>query len=113
MLATSAPQVLPPAWQHVLEQIEASLAQTLRELHEREQALSISADSGRDAVWNDALARLGDRLAALDDCAGRAGRAVAAADEVLAQTAADIQQWRTAAERTRTSVADGADGAVS
>ena len=99
MLATSAPQVLPPEWQQVLEQIEASLAETLRDVGEREQALLTTIDSGRDVAWNEALARLGDRLAALDDCAGRAGRAVAATDDVLAVAVRDIEQWRTAARR--------------
>ena len=60
---------------------------------QRAQALP-AADTGRDAAWNKALARLGDRLAALDDCAARAGRAVAAADQTLAQAVADIEQWQ-------------------
>jgi len=109
----SAPQLLPPAWQLVLEQIGASLAETLRQAQQREQALPAPTDGGRDADWHAALARLGDRLAALQDGAERAGRAVAAADRTLAEVAADLEQWRSAAQSARTAVANGAGGAVS
>ena len=106
-----APPVLPPSWRQVLEKIEQSLAEAVRRVAEREQALPPApADvSGRDAACQKALARLDDRLAALDDCAGRAGRAAAAADAALANGAAGLERWLQAARK----VADGAGGAVS
>jgi hypothetical protein len=93
MPATPAPQVL--------EQIEASLTETLRQTEERGRAFPDSANSGRDAAWAATLLRLGDRLAALDDCVSRAGRAVAEADEALAAAAEDIHRWLAAARGAR------------
>jgi len=113
MAATPAPPVLPPSWLHVLEKIEASLAETLRHTQEREQALAAPDTDGRDAAWREALARLDDRLAALDDCAGRAGRAAAAADAALADGADGLGRWLPAARAALRKVADGAGGAVS
>jgi len=94
-----APPVLPPSWLQVLEKIEDSLAETVRRVAEREQALAAApADvSARDAAWHKALARLDDRLAALDDCAGRAARAAAAADAALADAASGLDRWLQAA----------------
>ncbi len=86
MPATSAPPVLPPSWLHVLEKIEESLADTLRRTGER--APAPAEPRADDDAWRAALARLDDRLAALGDCADRAGRASAEADALLA-TAAD------------------------
>jgi hypothetical protein len=110
MSAPSAPPVLPPSWLHVLEKIEESLAETLRHVAEREQALPAPAADGRHAAWGEALARLDDRLAALDDCAAPAARAAAAADAALADAAEGLDRWVQAARRK---VADGAGGAVS
>jgi hypothetical protein len=110
-----APPVLPPSWLQVLEKIEESLAGTLARTAEREQALAPApADvAGRDAAWQKALARLDDRLAALDDCAGRAARAAAAADAALADGADGLDRWLRAAQAAAGKVADGAGGAVS
>ena len=101
MPAPPAPPVLPPSWLQVLEKIEDSLAETVRRVAEREQAMSaVPADNaGRDAEWQKALARLDDRLAALDDCAGRAARAAAAADAALADGASELDRWLTAARK--------------
>jgi hypothetical protein len=90
MPATSVPPVLPPSWLHVLEKIEASLAETLRRTDESGGAPP--EPRPEDAAWRAALARLDDRLAALDDCAGRAGRAAAEADGVLADAADGLRR---------------------
>jgi len=97
MHATSAPQVLPPSWLHVLEQIETSLEETVRQSEQHAQAVSAVADGQRDAAWSEALARLDDRLAALTDGVDRAGRAVAVADAALAEAANGIDGWLAAA----------------
>ncbi|HKI32813.1 MAG TPA: hypothetical protein VKA46_13260 [Gemmataceae bacterium] len=115
MPATPAPPVLPPSWLQVLEKIEASLDETLRRTAEREQALPSDPADGavHDTAWREALARLDDRLAALDDCAGRAGRAAAEAGAALADGADGLDRWAQAARVARGNVADGAGGAVS
>jgi hypothetical protein len=106
-----APPVLPPSWLQVLEKIEDALAETVRQVAAREEALAAAPapSAGRDAAWQRALARLDDRLAALDGCAERAGRAAAAADAALADAAAGLDRWLNVAR----AVADGAGGAVS
>jgi hypothetical protein len=111
MPATPAPPVLPPPWLHVLETIEDSLADLLRRTGEGEPAPALP--TGDDGAWREALARLDDRLAALDDCAGRASRAAAAADAALADGAGGLDGWRAAAAAARRKVADGTGGAIS
>ena len=91
MPATPVPPVLPPSWLHVLAKIEESLSETVRRAGA--DAPAPAASAGRDAAWREALARLDDRLAALDDCAGRAARAAAAADAALADGAAGLGGW--------------------
>jgi hypothetical protein len=110
MPATSAPPVLPPSWLHVLEKIEESLAEMLRRGGEGEPA---PAQPGGEGAWREAMARLDDRLAALDDCAGRASRAAAAADAALTETAAGLNDWLSATAAARRKLADGAGGAIS
>jgi hypothetical protein len=99
MPATTAPPVLPPSWLTVLETIEQSLDETLRRTDERARALAAdSADgSGRDAAWGESLARLDDRLAALEDGTGRARRIAAAAEAALADEAEGLDRWLKAA----------------
>jgi hypothetical protein len=109
MPATPAPPVLPPSWQQVLEKIEDSLAAMLRETDADAEAPPAATDG---SAWRDALARLDDRLAALDDCAGRAGRAAAEGDAALAGAAEGLDGWLRATQAARRNLADGADGAV-
>jgi hypothetical protein len=111
MPATSVPPVLPPSWLHVLEKIEESLADTLRRTDEGEPAAP--AEPGGDDAMREALARLDDRLAALDDCAGRAARAAAEADATLADAAGGLESWLSVARAAPRKVADEAGGAVS
>jgi len=114
MPATSASPVLPPSWQPVLEKIEETLAETLRRSAEPAQPPPAdAAPTGRDAAWQEALARLDDRLAALDDCAGRAARSADGADVVLANGAAELDRWLGALQAARRKLVDGAGGAVS
>jgi len=96
MPATPAPPVLPPSWLHVLEKIEASLAERVRATASSEP-VAVADPGGRDAAWRESLARLDDRLGALDDCAGRAARAAAAADAALADAASGLDRWLQAA----------------
>lgn len=110
MPATSVPPVLPPSWLHVLEKIEESLADTLRRTGEGEPA---PGEPGSDDALREALARLEDRLAALDDCAGRAARAAAEADATLADASGGLESWLSAARPAPRTVAEGTDGAVS
>ncbi len=110
MPATSGP-LLPPSWLQVLGTIEESLAETVRRTSGAEPAPI--DPTGRDAAWREALARLDDRLAALDDCAARAARAAAAADAALADGATGLDGWLGATRAARRKVADGAAGAVS
>ncbi len=111
MPATTVPPVLPPSWLQVLGKIEQSLAETIRQTSENGPA---PADStGRDAAWREALARLDDRLAALDDCAGRAVRAATEADAALADAAVGLDGWLQAVRAVQRNVADRAGRAVS
>ena len=110
MPATPAPPVLPPSWTQVLEKIEASLAEQVRAT---DSAAAPATDCARrDAAWREALARLDDRLAALDDCAGRAARAAVAADAALTDGAAELDRWVGGVRAALRKVADGAGGAV-
>jgi hypothetical protein len=108
-----APPVLPPSWMQVLEKIEESLAETVQRAAEREPSPPPDDPAGRDAAWQSALLRLDDRLAALQDCAERAGRAAAAADAALADGADGLDRWLGAARVVWRKVADQAGGAVS
>src|SRR5262245_60320975 len=94
-----APPVLPPSCLQVLETIELSLAEMVRD-SEREALPPLAPQAARDAAWGEALARLDDRLAALDDCAGRASRAAAEADALLAGAAAGLTGWLPEAQAT-------------
>jgi hypothetical protein len=106
-----APPVLPPSWLQVLETIERSLAEMVRD-SERESLPPPPPPADRDAGWREALARLDDRLGALDDCAGRASRAAAEADAALASAAEGLNGWLPVAGAALRNVADRADGAV-
>lgn len=111
MPATSAPPVLPPSWLHVLEKIEQSLADTLQRTGDG--APPAADPVAGDAAWREALARLGDRLAALDDCANRASRAAAGADALLADAADGLRRLGEEALRRQQRQAGGsgeADG---
>ena len=105
-----APPVLPPSWLQVLETIERSLAEMVRDSERPSPPPAPPAD--REAAWREALARLDDRLAALDDCAGRASRAAAEADAALAEAAGRLSGWLPAAGAALRRVADAAGGAV-
>lgn len=110
----SAPPVLPPSWVQVLEKIEESLAETVRRATEREPSLpEPPAEVGRDAAWQKALTRLDDRLAALQDCAGRAEGAAAGAEAALADAADGCERWLQAARAAWRKLAERAGGAVS
>ncbi len=111
MPATTASPVLPPSWQPVLETIEEALAQRLR--HSAEPTPADAAPTGRDAAWQEALARLDDRLAALDACAGRAARSATKADTILAEASADLDRWLGTLQAARRKLAEAAGGAVS
>jgi hypothetical protein len=102
------PPVLPPSWLQVLEKIEASLAEMVRDSERESPPPEPQAD--RDAAWREALARLDDRLAALDDCAGRADRAAAEADAVLADAADGLKRHAQAAFRWQQRQMEGNKG---
>jgi hypothetical protein len=109
MPATSAPPVLPPSWLLVLEKIEDSLAELLR----RSEGEPAPAQPVGDGPWREAMARLDDRLAALDDCVDRASRAAAEADAVLSEAAAGLNHWLSATGEAQRKLADAAGGAIS
>jgi hypothetical protein len=110
MSASPAPPVLPPSWLHVLEKIEESLADTLRQTEGSQSPPP--APAGPDA-WGKALARLDDRVAALEDCAGRASRAAAEADAALATASEGLEAWLRGTGAALRNLADRAGGAVS
>jgi hypothetical protein len=105
--------VLPPSWTQVLEKIEQSLEETVRQVAAREQAPAPPADGLRWGEWQAALGRLDGRLAALAEGVARAEREAAAADAALADAADGLGRWlREAGEAART-LADRGGRAVS
>ena len=114
MSAIPAPPVLPPSWLQVLEKIETALTESVARSAEPAQASEAdAAPAARDVAWQEALARLDDRIAALSDCAGRATRSAAAVDAALGEGASDLDRWLQALHGVGRKLAERPGGAVS
>src|SRR5262245_42137001 len=92
--------MLPAAWIQVLEKIEESLKGAVRETAARESVPPAVPDAaGRDANWEEALARLNGQVAALAKCVDRAEQVTAATDAALANAAEGLGRWLAAARK--------------
>ncbi len=111
----SSPEVPVPGpdWMQVLERIEQSLAQALRQVSAPPDApASATSADERESSWRQALERLEERLSLLQRGAQQAGQRAAAADAVLEAGAAGLEQWLAAAEASRRKLAEGGERRV-
>ena len=94
--------VLPTSWGEVLDDIVRSLDGAIAAAAEREQVPGESSLDGSPAEragrWQEKLAELGERLAALDALAGKAGEAAREADAVLAGGVEALRGWLATAQ---------------
>src|SRR5688500_6961015 len=105
--------MLPAAWMQVLETIEQSLLEAVRRAAEHgppEPAAPPAA--GRDAAWQEALARLEGRIAGLRDGVERAAQSATEADAALADAAEGLSGWLRAARQGQQKLEGGGGRAV-
>jgi hypothetical protein len=103
---------LPQQWVEVLDSIQESLAQTLEEVAQREQALAsegvnaaFTAES--DHALQQSLARVGERMLLFRSCLDQAEESAAEAESALVAGEDALHQWLTVAESTRQNLAKG------
>jgi len=106
---------LPGSWVGVLESIERSLAEAVLQAAARDQQLPCLEPGTGGAASRfapEALTRLDERLAALQQALDRAGLAVAAAEGEVASVGGALNGWLEAARAARGRLAGGAGGAL-
>jgi hypothetical protein len=103
----------PVRWGDVLARVEQALAAALEAAAQREQALPEQPPDPAPTLGglDEGLARFGERLRGLAECAGRAEQTVAAADADLTAGEEALREWLQAAEAARRKLADWASRA--
>lgn len=104
---------LPPAWADVVDRINTALATALAAADQQDRALdAVAAADPSDAFAADILARLRQRLDALDASCRRAERLAAEAEEALTPVAHELTEWQARVSAVRRSLAEPPRGAV-
>lgn len=97
---------LPADWSAVLDHIQESVARTLEEVEQREQAMA-SGDrpelppGAGDQALRETLAQVAERMFLFQSSLGQAEASAAEAESALADGERAIQTWLAAAESAR------------
>jgi sugar-specific transcriptional regulator TrmB len=100
------------AWEQVLDQIEASLTQTIAAVPEPPPLPPAEPPADWEAAWQSSVRELQERLQRLEAAARKAENNANALDAVLKSNAAALQRWLDAAAEVRQRLVNCTTGAV-
>lgn len=113
----SAP-VIPASWTEILDNVHQALVQAGAEAARLGEALESAAGAlpdaeARAAAWQQTLAGLGEQLGRLQNGPAAAQRVMAESEALLQQNKEALEQWLAAAEDLRRKLANPAPVSVS
>jgi hypothetical protein len=106
----SADAALPPSWPDALARVQEAIRQASEMATEREKAFAVlpQADpaAARQAKWQQCLARLHHRFAALEACAARASQNAEQANAALDAAEEAFRQWLAESQKVTQKLAE-------